>query len=101
MEDLDRTLSEIARELAGGGCLLASVPTPHFHQSFAPSWALRRLRLASLARRVDERYYRKWSQRHFLARDDWVNRLATAGLRLETWNEYLVGAQGVIWSGLF
>lgn len=99
--DLGRSLAEIERVLADGGRLLASVPTPLFHRHFAPSWTLRQLRLASLARHVDEKYDREWSQRHFLTREDWANCIAAAGLSLETWKEYLGAPHGQIWSGLF
>lgn len=101
VDELSAALREIARVLAPGGVLAATVPTPAFHGLFAPVRLLRALGLRGAAQRVAARYDRQWHQQHFLSEAQWRQRLESAGLLLESWMEYLGPRGSLQWSGLF
>lgn len=98
--DLDGALGEIRRVLRTGGRLIVTVPTPRFHALLAPCRAAAALGLHGAARRLAARYDRACGQRHFLDRAQWGERLGAAGLRLETWTEYLGRRGALVWSTL-
>ena len=101
IEELSHSLREIARVLAAGGVLAATVPTPAFHEMFAPVRFLHALGLRTLATRVAAAYDRKWHQRHFHGEAAWRTLLEGVGLSLESWTEYLDRRGSLKWSSLF
>jgi len=101
VDDLEDALAEIQRVLQPGGRLIASVPTPRFHDWTAPGRILRRVGLNAMAQCAAAAYDRRWHQRHLLGREAWAERLRRAGLELERWEEYLDARASFLWSALF
>jgi SAM-dependent methyltransferase len=87
--DFDGAAAEISRVLQPGGKLVMTVPSERFVTSLFWARLLDGLRLGRLADA-----YRAWFTRistcyHAHSRDEWMRRLAAAGLRVERWTSYL------------
>jgi SAM-dependent methyltransferase len=82
--DLDPVLGEISRVLEEGGRFIFCVPGDYFSESLFFTRFFRRLRLDGLARAY-ERYFNRISRHyHCDGPDAWCERLASAGLRLNS-----------------
>jgi glycosyltransferase involved in cell wall biosynthesis/trans-aconitate methyltransferase len=86
--DLNGVLGEVARLLRPGGRLLATVPSHRFADLLLGSAALRRLHLASLARRYGAWFNRRARHFHLEPAEWWIATLGRHGLVVDVWHYY-------------
>ena len=96
--DVDRSLREVARILAGGGAFALTVATPWFNRNLVVAQALRRLG----ARRRAEAYLRRMDRglehTHVFDEAVWRAKLEAAGLRVERLRYYFTPRQAAWWN---
>ncbi|MGH2355572.1 MAG: class I SAM-dependent methyltransferase [Chloroflexota bacterium] len=86
---LAESLGEIARVLRPGGKLVITVPSERFADSLFWPQTLRRAGLAGWAEAYGRWFNRLSRHYHTYSRDEWMQRLEQAGLRVQTWTSYL------------
>lgn len=92
---LDESLAEMARVLRPGGKLVITVPSERFAHSLFWPQALRRVGAPGRADAYGRWFNHISRHYHTYSRDEWIYRLASAGLRVERWTSYLQpGAMG-------
>jgi SAM-dependent methyltransferase len=100
MDGLDAVLTEVARLLKPGGRFFFTVPVPEFRNLLLWPRLLRRTGFAGAAERYARGLDRRLAHVNYLSKEEWEERLARRGLRLETAVGYFSGRGVAVWETL-
>ncbi|MGQ0645110.1 MAG: class I SAM-dependent methyltransferase [Elusimicrobiota bacterium] len=100
MDGLDAVLTEAARVLKPGGRFFFTVPVPEFRNLLLWPRLLRRTGFAGAAERYAQSLDRRLAHVNYLSKENWEDRLARRGLRLETAKGYFPGRGVAVWETL-